>query len=328
MVDPSARPQPMIEPSAAPPAAPSADSFREPDCERACDPAPGPSTDGAPGPTPSPLAVHPAEAGCAPCAPGLDLGLLSRIEDASLNASAPPQQRWLDGWLMRFSPGKARRARCVNAVAGGRLPWRQRLALAEAAYAEAGLPPLFRITPFSQPPGLDAWLQAEGWTAVDPVQVMVATSIAPAGTAIDQPAPEGLRWMQLAPGEMAEAVGTLRGSPPAQRAAQAQRLALAPVPYLALALVRAADGSVQACGQVAREGDLLGLFDVFTRPEARGRGLAGILCKRLLSIIANEGGKVAYLQVDIDNPPARQIYRRLGFVDAYRYHYRTREPGA
>ena len=37
--------------------------------------------------------------------------LLSRVEDAGINASAPPQQRWLDGWLLRFSPGKAKRAR-------------------------------------------------------------------------------------------------------------------------------------------------------------------------------------------------------------------------
>jgi len=34
--------------------------------------------------------------------------------------SAPPEQRWLDGWLLRFSPGKAKRARCINAVAEGR----------------------------------------------------------------------------------------------------------------------------------------------------------------------------------------------------------------
>jgi hypothetical protein len=39
------------------------------------------------------------------------------VEDAGLNASAPPQQLWLDGWLVRLCPGKAKRARCVNALA-------------------------------------------------------------------------------------------------------------------------------------------------------------------------------------------------------------------
>jgi hypothetical protein len=38
------------------------------------------------------------------------LALLSRIEDAGINASAPQQQRWIDGWLVRFSPAKAQRA--------------------------------------------------------------------------------------------------------------------------------------------------------------------------------------------------------------------------
>ena len=47
---------------------------------------------------------------------------LSQIEDAGLNASAPPQQLWMDGWLVRLSPGKAKRARCIHAMAAGRLP--------------------------------------------------------------------------------------------------------------------------------------------------------------------------------------------------------------
>ena len=72
--------------------------------------------------------------------------LLSRVEDAGLNASAPPQQLWLDGWLVRLSPGKAKRARCVNAVAAGRLPLEHKLELAQALYKEAGLPMFVRIT--------------------------------------------------------------------------------------------------------------------------------------------------------------------------------------
>jgi hypothetical protein len=62
---------------------------------------------------------------------------LARLEDAGLNASAPSQQRLLDGWLLRFSPGKAKRARCVNAVCRGRLALESKLDLCEQAYRQA-----------------------------------------------------------------------------------------------------------------------------------------------------------------------------------------------
>jgi ribosomal protein S18 acetylase RimI-like enzyme len=61
---------------------------------------------------------------------------LAAIEDAGLQASAAPGQRMLDGWLLRFSPGKAKRARCVNALADGRLAVGDKLVLCEQAYAE------------------------------------------------------------------------------------------------------------------------------------------------------------------------------------------------
>ncbi len=246
----------------------------------------------------------------------------ARIEDAGLNASAPPQQRWLDGWLLRFNPGKAKRARCVNAVAPGRLPLAQKLDLAAAAYAEAGLPLWVRITPFSQPPALDAELAARGFARIDDTRVMWRREPLRADAVhASSPPPAGLRWLALDAEAYADAVGELRGSPPAQRLAHALRVRHAPVPYRGYALLDAA-GRVQACGQFAREGELVGLYDVFTAPAARGQGLAAWLCEHLLSLSALEGARLAYLQVEGDNHAARRIYARLGFADAYAYHYR------
>ena len=250
--------------------------------------------------------------------------LLSRVEDAGINASAPPQQRWVDGWLLRFNPGKAKRARCVQAVANGRLPLDERLALCQAVFAEAGLPAVVRLTPFSLPDGLDGQLAARGWHTLDDTRVMVA----PQCPSQAEPLPADLRLELLAPADYAEAVGALRGSPPEQRVAHAQRLLASPVPYQGWALRRPDDGLVLACGQTATEADLVGLYDVFTHPQARGQGLARKLCTHLLAQAHAAGARVAYLQVEADNDPARHIYRRLGFADAYAYHYRTPDPDA
>ena len=143
----------------------------------------------------------------------MDELLLSRIEDASLNASAPPQQRWLDGWIVRMSPGKARRARCINAVAPGRLPVARKLELAAAAYAEAALPMVVRITPFTLPADLDGHLEALRWTQLDDTRVMVLPHIAP-GSAIELP--PGTHWLHLDAARYADEVGRLRASPESQ----------------------------------------------------------------------------------------------------------------
>ena len=260
-----------------------------------------------------------------PLSERFDAALLSRIEDAGLNASAPPQQRWLDGWLIRFSAGKAKRARCINAVATGRLPLDTKLRLSAPVFAEAGLPLIVRITPMTVPTELDTELQALGMRRFDDTRVMVLADIGTdTVTAPRLPASVSLQAIGLEP--FAQRVGALRGSPLSQRQSHGQRLANAPVPFFAYELL--AGGQLMACGQFALEADLVGLYDIFTTESARGQGYGRLLCAHLLALARQRGARHACLQVESDNAPARAIYHRLGFAVAYRYHYRTNDPTA
>ena len=254
--------------------------------------------------------------------PAFDPALLSRIEDAGLNASAPPQQRWIDGWLVRFSPGKAKRSRCVNALAAGRLPLAARLAACEQVFAEATLPMIVRVTPFTQPVDLDAQLEQRGLRRFDDTRVMVL-----AGLAQSVPSPaRGISIDTIGVEAFAQRVGSMRRSALAQRQAHAQRLLSSPVAFSAFEL--RVDGEVLACAQFAVERDLVGLYDVFTAEAARGRDLATALCRHLLDNARRRGARHAHLQVESDNAAARSVYRRLGFADGYAYHYRTLDPAA
>lgn len=256
---------------------------------------------------------------------GFDDNLLSRIEDAGIDASAPRQQRWLDGWIVRTAPGKAKRARCINAVAIGRLSVAEKLALADQIYRDAELPLVVRITPYTLPVDLDQQLAAAGMARFDDTRVMVA-AIGDLGRDRPPPSsqprsPAGVELRPLSASRFAEAAGELRGSTPSQRAAHAERLATSPVAYRGFVVER--DGKVVGCGQYARAGDLVGLYDIHVAATARNRGIAGALCTRLIELAAGEGAKTAYLQVEADNAPARAVYARLGFRDAYAYHYRA-----
>jgi hypothetical protein len=133
----------------------------------------------------------------------LDEALLCRVEDAGINASAPPQQRWMDGWLVRYNPGKAKRARCINAVAAGRLPVADKLRLAAQVFEEAQLPMVVRMTPFSQPSGLDAHLAGAGFGQIDDTRVMVCTT--PQDVQDKCTLPRDTEWVSLPPADFAQA---------------------------------------------------------------------------------------------------------------------------
>lgn len=248
--------------------------------------------------------------------------LYARIEDAGLNASATPQQLWMDGWLLRFSPGKAKRARCINGLAPGRMALDARLAWANNFYKRQGLPIILRITPFTQPEGLDDALAQWGYDTLDDTRVMASTALAAA--AATAPLPPGYALRAVGVHAFAQAVGSLRGSTVLQQQAHAQRLELSPLNWRAFVVRREADGHVVAAGQAATEGELVGLYDINTDLGSRNLGLATHVCQHALTCAAQQdGARVAYLQVEADNDTARRIYHRLGFADVYRYHYRV-----
>jgi len=251
-------------------------------------------------------------------------GWLARIEEAGLNASAPREQRWVDGWLVRLAPGKAKRARSIQPVAPGRLGIDDKLALCLPLFAAAGLPAIVRITPFAQPAGLDAHLAALGMARFDDSLVMALPSLAEidAAGSVSTRAGDRALFEAIDARSFAAWIGAARGSSTREIATHADRIAGAPVPHHAV-VVRDRTGEVLCGGQVAVEGSLAGLYDVFTLAEARGRGLGDRLCRHLLGHARRLGANAGYLQVDHANDGARRLYRGLGFRNAYPYHYRT-----
>jgi ribosomal protein S18 acetylase RimI-like enzyme len=255
---------------------------------------------------------------------GIDAGLrlvsdaqLAHIEEAGLNAAQPREQLLLDGWLLRFSPGKARRARSINAIAAGAMPLAEKLTLCRHWYERFRLPMLVRVTPFSQPPELDGHLAAAGYVAFDETRVMTC--------ALDRLAPgdDRLQVREVEPLLFAAAVGRLRGSPPAQIEAHQKRMLDSPLHASAVRLVaHDSHGTPVAAGQVVVQDDLAGLYDIVTAPAERGRGHGRAISRRLLVAAVAAGARTGYLQVDAANAPARRIYSALGFVDRYAYWYR------
>ena len=60
------------------------------------------------------------------------------------------------------------------------------------------------------------------------------------------------------------------------------------------------------------------VFGLYTRPDARRRGIAQALMRAIAAILHEEGRQYVVLGVDTPNERARALYERLGFEDAAR----------
>ena len=243
---------------------------------------------------------------------------LRRVEEASLNALQTQRQYFYDGWVLRVSPGKARRARSVNAHFGSTLPIAEKIAYCERLYDARELPVLFRMTPFVHPPNLGDELAARAYEAFDPTLVQVAS--------LDRPPEHGSsdEIDIVTPGidAFADAVADLQDSTPEQRDAYHERMANTPQPTRYLAAH--CGGRLVGVGTVMLEDGLAGIFSMATAPDMRRKGIASAVLARLLAWAWEHGASHAYLQVEARNDPAVAVYRKFGFATAYTYHYRGR----
>ena len=238
---------------------------------------------------------------------------LRRIEEASLNAWPALQQALYDGWLLRFSGGYTKRANSVNPLYPSLLDLGDNIRSCEREYAARGLPPIFRLTPFA-PAGLDPLLARRGYRVLDPTLVLRRQL---AGFRCADLADGSLA--ELAPDEWLAEFHRLKGtaSNPAHRAM------LQAIPAVCFRAALMVAGGVATCGLGVLEDGLLGVFDLVTDPEQRRQGHGTRVVGGLLAWALGLGGHEAYLQVMESNEPARRIYAKLGFEEAYRYWYRV-----
>lgn len=242
--------------------------------------------------------------------------LPKRMEEASLNAWPALQQILFDGWILRFARGYTKRANSVNPLYGSSLDVHEKVDVCEKLYASKGLRPVFRLTPFSSPPGIDQVLESRGYQKADPTFVLH----------LDlrdreiQPVPSGeLRveelddWMDL----------FCRFSETSMEKHQTHKEILQTIPSQQLLVSLLDSGQPVACGLGVLEGRYFGLFDLITDPQYRNKGYGTQLVSNLLRWGQEQGAGHAYLQVMSINKPARHLYAKFEFEIAYQYWYRT-----
>lgn len=239
--------------------------------------------------------------------------VVNRLEDVAYRAWPPQDTEVYDGWTLRFSEGFSRRVNSVDARGPSSLDPVAKVGECRDRYTARGLPLLFRMTPTSEP-AVERLLDELGFAeeAVTQVRTGPVSEDHVRADGSVEPAPSD-SWIEhqlrFAGVDRALVDPWLR---------MLERL---PDP-VGFASVEDDRGEVAAVGFGVVVGSFLGVFEVVTDPQKRRRGWGTALMATLDAWGARSGARHAFLQVMVESHPATALYDRLGFAEAYRYHYR------
>ena len=229
---------------------------------------------------------------------------------AALDATWPAAVTHRAGpWLVREGLGGGKRVSCALAMLDEA---RDQIALAEAAQAALGQPPLFCLRDGEA--ALDRALSDRGYRTVDPVRLYTAPCALLAAEN-----PERLSsfpiWPPLAIMKEIWADGDVG---PARLAVMAR----APGPKTAI-LGRAGD---RAAGAVfaAVHGDIAMIHALHVQPGMRRNGLARNLMRAAARWAQDQRASTIALAVTNANAAANALYTTLGMTVAGHYHYRLK----
>ena len=219
---------------------------------------------------------------------------IRNLEHAAALAWPGVEQRWIDGWLLRFGRGHTRRANSAAPLEGWAGP-----ATVPAIvdwYAERGVPPLVAAP--------DRLLRLPAGIAVDGENLVMVGEVGtadPPDVALS-PRPEE-SWRAVDPRGVPDDVLT---------AVVDGEVTFATIPGAAVA---------RAAVTAAPDGTRwVGLAAVHVAEGARRGGHGRGICSALLAWGAERGATRAYVQVEVDNGPAIDLYEGMGF----RTHHRSR----
>jgi ribosomal protein S18 acetylase RimI-like enzyme len=228
-----------------------------------------------------------------------------------------PERAWLGEWLLRAAAGFTGRANSALPLGDPGMPLPEAVAYVADWYRRRDLPPMIALPrplgPYPAGP-LETHLAEREWVLPFGSILVMTAEIT------DLPAPPAAARVRLDPEPDAAwlALYRFRGQelPPIASAL------LMSAPWQSFASVRR-DGRAVAVGRVSVAGEWGAITAVDVAASCRRQGLATEISAVLAAAAVGRGASRLFLQVEMDNAPARALYASCGFRDSHRYYYRV-----
>lgn len=237
---------------------------------------------------------------------------VERLEQALGRAWPAAEVARIGGWELREAGGHSRRANSANPFPPDPPDLLEAVDAIEEWYLSRRLRPVVRLTPASDPVGLEEILENRGWDLDRGTLVMAGPVMA--GGPVDVASTPTVAWL--------DSRRQWDALPPARWLAWRGILDRIPDGDAGFGLLHS-DGEPVAAGHAVVDGDLVGLYGLVVDPARRRGGHGERLSRGLIAWGAGRGATTVYLQVHSpSNPGAVRLYERLGLESVYEYRYR------
>ncbi len=245
------------------------------------------------------------------------MSLQHAIEELSMNAWPSLQTRLYDGWVLRFSDGYTKRANSINPLYQSTIDLEEKITVCEKTYEQQNLPVVFKIIEKYTQSEIESILDARKYVRLDETIVMTKNlgsknhdyeSSVIIEHEFHEEWEKGFKSCNKIDKKYHEVLGKMLHNIKMEKIIVSKKNNDVPI----------------GCGFGALEHEYVGIFDIVVDEMMRGKGIGKEIVVGILGKAQELDVKTAYLQVIANNDIAKNLYKKLGFEERYRYWYRKK----
>ncbi len=246
---------------------------------------------------------------------------IKKIEDLSINAWPSHQIQFYDNWVLRFSYFYTHRTNCVEQLGPSLLPPMEKIRHCESIYRKWNTPCIFKISPVGDP-SLDQLLSDRGYEIQHHTTVMTA-SLDQMEIFDSSPLSPVIKTEDFVSREWMDGLFLLK------KTTNPTHIRIVPSMYDAIPMDQISvsileHDTIVGTGLGILDREYVGIYAIHVAEHCRKKGYATKIIHTILKEAKRHGATKAYLQVVTDNSPAKALYRKLGFCEAYSYWFRVK----
>lgn len=246
--------------------------------------------------------------------------MIQRIEELSMNAFPALSTVLVNGWILRFSKGYAKRANSVNPIYKCSVDMQANIEACERMYKSKHLDTVFKLTENEEAHKIDEILSQRGYSYEAKTNIMLRNIKAYQAAEEEK---QGVIVYRELRDDWFEAfinMNKVNGKHALTLKSMLQNI-MADTYYACIMEA----GRIVAVGMGVAERGYIGMYDICVDEAERRRGLGTRIMKSLMVEGSRNCCTYSYLQVVDANGPAKTLYDKLGYQKQYSYWYRVKK---